>query len=256
MKLKRTPFILAAAALLAALPATAAITTSFDVDLSPGAQNFAVNAATSLTLTYTIDVSGDIALNAAAAGGGAARWDQIDNATAGTTTSAALFGTTLVLTYSGSADPLLTWPTNYGNAGTGSVLSTKAQGNANALEDGEFITFTIGGSATLVSGFSLDLNTFSYANRLANGGSSFGVEDTSGTIVETNIPNTSLDGTLDGSGISLATGESMTFRTKAGQAGGAGLSGFEFTVAAIPEPSSSALLGGFAMLGLLRRRRN
>ncbi|MEN8663142.1 MAG: PEP-CTERM sorting domain-containing protein [Lentimonas sp.] len=253
MKKKSLP--LAFAGLFAAtLPVMASVNTSFDIDLSPDAQNFAVNAATSLTLTYTIDGSGGIALDANAPGGGAARWDQIDNGTAGTTASAALFNTSLVLTYSGSANPFLTNPTNYGNAGTGSVLSTQGQGNGNVLENGEFITFTVSGTATAVSGFSLDLVDFSYDNRLANGGSSFGVEDTTGTIVEQTIPNTSPDGTISGGDISLAAGESMTFRTIDGNAGGAGLNGFNFTV--VPEPGSFALLGGLcAMAAVALRRR-
>jgi hypothetical protein len=234
--------------------AYASVATSFDVDLSPDAQNFVVNAATALTLTYAIDGSGNIALNAAAPGGGAARWNQIDNGSAGTTSSSALFGTTLILTYSGTAAPILTWPVNYGNAGSGSVLSTQGQGNANALENGESITFTVSGSATLVSGFSLNLVDFSYDNRLANGGSSFGVEDTDGNVVEQKISNTSLFGTIDGTGISLGAGEAMTFRTIAGNDGGAGLNGFTFDVVAIPEPATLGLVAVFGGGVLFIRR--
>ncbi|MGJ8726407.1 MAG: hypothetical protein ACSHYB_17800 [Roseibacillus sp.] len=245
---------------LGALPVSGAITTSFDVDLSPAAQNFAAAGAASLTLNYTIDGVGNVSLDNVALGGGGgaaspARWDQVDNASAGTVADAALFNTTLTLTFSGSANPILNYP-SYPNAGTGtgSVLATQGQGNASALENGEFAAFTVSGSAAAVAGFSLDLTNFSYDNRLANGGSSFGVEDTTGTVIESLIPNTSLDGTLSGTGISLAPGETMTFRTIAGNAGGAGLSGFEFTVSAVPEPSA-ALLGGLGLLTLLRRRR-
>ena len=258
--MKKLILLTSAAVLAASLSSHGQVATSFDTDLSPGALSFARNAATSLTLTYTIDGSGGIALDANAPGGGAARWNQIDNATAGTTSSAALFGTAFTLTYSGSANPFLTWPTDYGNGGAGSVLSTQGQGNAHALENGEFIAFTVSGTATAVSGFSLGLVDFSYDNRLANGGSSFGVEDTTGTIVEQTIPNTSPDGTISGGAISLASGESMTFRTITGNAGGAGLSGFNFTVSAtaIPEPGSFALLGGLCALTAmaLRRRRS
>lgn len=231
----------------------AAISTSFDVDLSPDAQNFAVNSANSLTLTYTIDGSGNIALNANAPGGGPARWDQIDNTSAGTTSASALFGKSLILTYSGSANPSLTWPSDYGNAGSGSLLSTQAQGNMNALEDGEFITFTASGTATAVAGFALNLSDFSYDNRLANGQSSFGVEDTAGNVVEQLIPNTSLNGTIAGTGISLGAGEAMTFRTIAGNAGGAGLSGFTFEV--VPEPATFGLVTAFGGAILFIRRR-
>lgn len=254
MKSKRIPFILTGVALLAALPATAAITASFDVDLSPATQNFAVAATSSLALNYTIDGSGNVSLVADAGGASPARWNQVSNASAGTVASAALHNKAFTLTYSGSANAILNYNPAYNNAGTGAVLATQGQGNASALENGEFITFTVSGSATLVAGFSLDLNSFSYDLRLANGGSSFGVEDTSGFVIEQSIPNTSLDGTISGTGISLAAGEAMTFRTIAGNAGGAGLSGFEFTVAAVPEPSS-ALLGGLGMLCLVRRRR-
>jgi hypothetical protein len=103
----------------------------------------------------------------------------------------------------------------------------------------------------------LDLVSFSYDNRLANGQSSFGVADTSGTVIEQLIPNTSPSGTISGAGISLAAGETMTFRTIAGNAGGAGLSGFEFSVTAVPEPATAAIYLGLATLGLVlwRRRR-
>lgn len=241
--------------LLLALPATAAITTSFDVDLSPTTQNFAVNSTAAFQLDYTIDGSGNVSLDAVASTGGAARWNQIDNASAGSTVSSALFNTSFTLTYSGTANAILTYTPNYGTAGTGAVLSTQGQSNANVLESGESITFTVSGTATVVPGFSLDLNSFSYDLRLANGGSSFGVENTGGTVIEQKIPNTSLDGTIDGTGIFLAAGEAMTFRTISGNAGGAGLSGFDFDVSAIPEPSSTALLGMTGMLALLRRRR-
>ena len=157
---------------------------------SPDAQSFAVNSTAAFVLDYTIDGSGNIALDAVASTGGPARWGQIDSASAGTTASAALFNTAFSLTYSGTANALLTNDPNHGNAGTGAVLSTQAQSNSNALESGESITFTVGGTATAVAGFSLDLTSFSYDLRLANGGSSFGVEDTSGTVIEQLIPNT------------------------------------------------------------------
>ena len=240
--------------LLLALPATTAITTSFDVDLSPTTQNFAAAATSSLALNYTIDGSGNVSLVADAGGASPARYNQVSNAGAGTTASVALFNTAFTLTYSGSANAILNY-TSYDNAGTGGVLATQGQANPRALENGESITFTVSGSATLVSGFSLDLNSFSYDLRLAHGSSSFGVEDTSSTVIEQLIPNTSLDGTISGTGISLAAGEAMTFRTISGNPGGAGLSGFDFDVSAIPEPSSTALLGMTGMLALLRRRR-
>ena len=231
------------------------VTTSFNVDLSPDAQAFSVNSTANFSITYTIDGSGSIASDAIFDTGGVARWDQIDNASAGTTNASALFNTSFTLTYSGSADAILTWPTDYGNAGTGSVLSTKAQGNANALENGEFITFTVSGTSTAVSGFALNLVDFSYDNRLANGGSSFGVEDTTGTVVEQLIPNTSLSGTIDGTGISLSAGEAMTFRTINGNLGGAGLQGFSFNV--VPEPSTYAIISGlFVMAVVVIRRRH
>tara|TARA_B110000093_G_scaffold143213_1_gene154533 strand:+ start:1581 stop:2348 length:768 start_codon:yes stop_codon:yes gene_type:complete len=255
--MKKLILLTSAAVLAASLSSHGQVATSFDVDLSPDSLSFARNAATSLTLTYTIDGSGGIVLDANAPGGGPARWDQIDNADAGTTSSAALFNTAFTLTYSGSANPFLT---NKDNGGTGSYLSTQGQGNAHALENGEYIAFTVSGTATAVSGFSLDLVDFSYANRLGNGGSSFGVEDTTGTIVEQTISNSSTIGTISGDTISLASGDSMTFRTIAGNAGGAALSGFNFNVSAtaIPEPGSFALLGGLCALTAmaLRRRRS
>ena len=241
-----------------AVPANASITTSFNVDLSPTTQSFASAGAATLELNYTIDGSGNVSLDSVAklANGNdssPARWNQIDNASAGTVASAALYNTSFTLTFSGSADPFLNFP-SYDNTGTGAVLVTQGQGNLTALESGEFVAFTVSGSATLVTGFALDLTSFSYGNRLANGGSSFGVQDTSGTVIEQLIPNTSTDGTISGTGISLAAGETMTFRTITGNAGGAGLSGFSYTVSAVPEPSA-ALLGGLGLLGLLRRRR-
>ena len=234
------------------LPVSAFITADFNVDLSPDAQNFASNSATSLTLNYTIDGFGNVALDAVAPGGGAARWDQIDNASAGTTAATALFNTSLTLTYSGTDAPILFSPTNYGNAGTGAVLVAKNNG---LLTTGEFVAFTVSGTATAVSGFSLDLTNFSYDYRIANGSSSFGVEDTSGTVIEQLISNSSPNGTIDGTGISLAAGEVMTFRTINGNAGGAGLSGFAFTVTAVPEPSTVALYFGIVTLGLVMYRR-
>lgn len=253
--MKKLPILVLTGISLGALPGTASIVTSFDIDLSPDTQTFAANAATGFALNYTIDSVGNIALDAVFVTGGGARWDQIDNASAGTTTSSELFNTSFTLTYSGSANAFLTYSPNYGNAGTGAVLSTQGEGNANALESGEFITFTVSGTATQVSGFALDLVNFSYDLRIANGGSSFGVEDTAGTVIEQTIPNTSLDGTISGAGISLASGESMTFRTIDGNAGGAGLSGFEFTVTAVPEPATVAFLSGLASFGFLVWRR-
>ena len=244
--------------MLSAVPANGAITASFDVDLSPGPQNFAAAGAATLELNYSIDGAGNVSLDSVAKlsnGNDAspARWSQVDNASAGTVASAALYNTSFTLTFSGSANPILNYP-SYPSSGTGAVLVTQGQGNATALESGEFVAFTVSGTATAVTGFALDLNSFSYDNRLANGQSSFGVEDTSGTVIEQLIPNTSPDGTISGTGISLSASETMTFRTISGNAGGAGLSGFEFTVSAIPEPSV-ALLGGLGLLGLLRRRR-
>ena len=116
----------------ASIPLSAQVATSFNVDLSPGTQNFAVNTSDSLTLTYSIGGTGVIALDANAPGGGAARWDQIDNATAGTTADAALFNTAFTLTYSGSANSILAYEPSYGIPETGAVLSTQ-QGNINAL---------------------------------------------------------------------------------------------------------------------------
>jgi hypothetical protein len=237
-----------------------AVVTSFDIDLSPAAQSFASAAASTLALNYTIDGSGNIQLDAVAltgAGGDAspARWNQLDNASAGSTTSTDLYNTSLTLTFSGSALPILNYNPTYDNAGTGSILATQ-EGNQNALEDGEFIAFTVSGTATAVSGFKLDLVDFSYDLRLANGQSSFGVQDTSGTVIEQLIPNTSLSGTIDGTGISLAAGESMTFRTISGNSGGAGLSGFTFNVDtnAIPEPSSFILMMSAMILGFMKLR--
>ena len=220
----------------AVLPLSAAVSTSFNVDLSPGTQNFNVNATAAFKLDYTIDGSGNVSLDSVASTGGGARWNQIDNASAGTTTSSSLFNTAFTLTYSGTANALLTYTPNYGTPGTGSVLSTQGQANSNVLENGESITFTVSGTSTAVAGFSLDLNSFSYDLRLANGQSSFGVEDTSNNVVEQLIPNTSLSGTISATGISLGAGEAMTFRTKAGNAGGAGLSGFDFSVSAPTQP--------------------
>ena len=236
---------------------SADIVTSFNVDLSPNGQTFAAGGATSLALNYTIDGSGNVALDAVALLGNGnaaspARWNQIDNANAGTVASTALYNTDFTLTFSGSANPLLNYP-SYTNFGTGAVLVTP-QGNNTALEDGENVAFTISGSATEVSGFSMNLNSFSYDNRLANGQSSFGVEDTNGTVIEQLIPNTSSNGIISGSGISLVAGETMTFRTINGNAGGAGLSGFEFNISTVPEPSSIVYVGMAGMFTLLRRR--
>jgi|TARA_B110000908_G_C10200219_1_gene424949 hypothetical protein len=281
--MKKLILLTSAAVLAASLSSHGQVATSFDTDLSPDAQGFAVNSTAALTLTYTIDGTGGIALNANATTGGGARWNQIDNSAAGTTSSASLFNTAFTLTYSGSANAILTNKTNYGNVGTGSYLSTQGQGNGNALENGEYIAFTVSGTATAVSGFSLDLVDFSFANRLGTGGSSFGVNDNSNNFIERKIPNTSLIGTIDSingtiagttvpgsqnlqtsigyTGISLANGDSMTFRTDSDYAdGGAALSGFNFTVSAtaIPEPGSFALLGGLCALTAmaLRRRRS
>ncbi|NDV61568.1 PEP-CTERM sorting domain-containing protein [Puniceicoccales bacterium CK1056] len=251
--------LLLVGSLLSTISSYAQIVVNFDVDLSPDAQSFAAAGAASLALNFTIDGSGNIALDAVAlgSGGGAAspaRWNQVDNATAGTTTAAALYNTSFTLTFSGSAAPSLNFP-SYDNAGSGAVLVTQGEGNATALESGEFVTFSVSGTATAVTGFSLDLANFSYGRRLANGGSSFGVEDTSGTVIEQLIPNTSTSGTISGIGISLSAGEDMTFRTITGNAGGAGLSGFEFSVSAVPEPSTYALMAAIATFGFVVWRR-
>lgn len=240
------------------VPASGSILTSFDVDLSPDTQTFATAPAFSLTLNYAIDGVGNIALDAVALDNGSnpaspARWDQVDNASAGTTAVSALFNTSFALTFSGSETPILNFPSS--GYTTGAVLAT-SEGNASALENGEFVTFAVSGSATAVSGFQLDLVNFSYDNRLSNGQSSFGVEDSAGTVIEQLIPNTSSSGTISGTGISLAAGEAMTFRTIAGNVGGAGLSGFEFTVTAVPEPSTLAVyLGAIALCVVFWRRR-
>lgn len=238
------------------------IVTDFNVDLSPDAQNYANAVAASLALNYTIDGAGNVSLDAVAltSGGGnasPARWNQVDNASAGTVASSDFYNTEFTLTFSGSGNAILAYQPTYNNAGTGSVLATQ-QGNVAALENGEFVSFTVSGSATLVSDFALNLESFSYDNRLANGQSSFGVEDTNGTVIEQLIPNTSSDGTISGLGISLSAGQTMTFRTIAGNAGGAGLSGFQFNLSnfsSVPEPSSAALFGLAGMLTILRRRR-
>ena len=237
----------------------ASVVTSFDIDLSPDTQNFAAANAVSLVLNYTINESGAISLGAVAltSGGDAAspaRYDQLDNTTAGTTSVAALFNKSFALTFSGNANPSLNYPSS--GYTTGSVLVTQS-GNATALESGEFVTFTVSGTAADVPGFSLNLVDFSYGNRLANGQSSFGVEDTNGTVIEQLVPNTSTFGTISGSGISVASGQSMTFRPIANNAGGAGLSGFTFEV--VPEPSHVALICGATFFFASRRwikRRN
>lgn len=246
MKTRFLPLILT----LGALPASGAITANFNGDLSPDAQALATAAAPSLALNYTIDGSGNVSLVADVAGASPARWNQVSNASAGTVASAALYNKAFTLTYAGSAAAILNYTST---STTGAVLATQ-QGNQLALENGEFIAFTVSGSATAVSGFTLDLTSFSSDLRLVNGGSSFGVHDTSGTVVQQLISNTSLFGTIDGTGISLAAGESMTFRTIAGNPGRAGLRGFTFEVSAVPEPST-ALLGGLGILCLLLRRR-
>ena len=250
----------------AVFPLSAQVSTSFNIDLSPDAQNFAVNSTTGFQLDYTIDGSGNVSLDAVVISGGAARWNQIDNASAGTTTSSALFNTSFTLTYSGTADAILTAQTNYGNAGSGSVLSTKGQGNQNALESGESMTFTVSGTSTAVAGFSLGLEEIYLDHRLGNGQSSFGVETTPTNFVEALVPLGSGNGLVgprafnqDLSSITLsAAGESMTFRTIEGNAGGIGLSGFDFSVSAsaVPEPSATSLiLGTLAMSFMFLRRR-
>jgi hypothetical protein len=254
--MKKLILLTSAAVLAASLSSHGQVATSFNVDLSPDAQTFVSATTAALTLNYTIDGSGNIALVADDGGASPARWNQVSNATAGSTSSAALFNTAFALTYSGSANAILNYSPIYDNAGTGSVLATQGQGNTAALENGESITFTVSGTATAVSGFSLGLVDFSYDNRLGNGGSSFGVNDTFGTVVEQLISNASSSGTIGGGAISLAAGESMTFRTIAGNLGGAGLSGFNFNVSAVPEPGSFALLGGLcAMTAVALRRR-
>ena len=80
------------------------------------------------------------------------------------------------------------------------------------MEDNENDTFTVSGTATSASDFPLNLNSFSYVYRLANSQSSLGVEDTIGTAIEKLIPNTSLDGTICGSGIILTGGHTMNLR--------------------------------------------
>ena len=225
------------------------VATSFFVDLAPTG-TFASAGAATLELDYVIDGSGNISLTTVAltSGGGAAspaRWGQVDNAIAGSTSDAALFGTSLKLTYSGSANPILNYPSS--GYTTGSVLATQ-QGNTAALESGEFVAFTVSGTAADVPGFSLNLVDFSYANRLANGQSSFGVEDTDGTVIQQLVPNTSTSGTISGSGISLTSGQTMTFRPITGNAGGAGLSGFTFDVVAVPEPSAMLALSSGSIL--------
>lgn len=227
------------------------VATSFFVDLAPDAQSFASAGAATLELDYVIDGSGNISLTTVAltSGGGAAspaRWGQVDNAIAGSTSATALFGTSLKLTYSGSAAPILNYPS--GGYTNGAVLVTQGQGNATALESGEFVAFTVSGTAADVPGFALNLVDFSYANRLANGQSSFGVEDTDGTVIQQLVPNTSTSGTISGSGISLTSGQTMTFRPITGNAGGAGLSGFTFDVVAVPEPSAMLALSSGSIL--------
>ncbi|MDG1302094.1 MAG: PEP-CTERM sorting domain-containing protein, partial [Opitutae bacterium] len=213
-----------------------------------------------------IDGSGNVSLDSVASTGGGARWNQIDNASAGTTTSSSLFNTSFTLTYSGTGAAILASQTNYGNAGSGAVLATQ-QGNSNALESGESITFTVSGTSTAVAGFSLGLDEIYLDNRLGNGQSSFGVETTSANFVEALVPlgsGNSLQGprafNQDLSSISLsAAGESMTFRTIEGNAGGIGLSGFDFSVSAsaVPEPSATSLILGTLAMGFMfmRRRR-
>ena len=235
------------------------ILTDFNVDLSPGAQNYANATAASLALNYSIDGTGNVSLDAVAlgSGGGAAspaRWNQIDNGSAGTVASADFYNTACTLTFSGSSIASLAYQPTYGTAGTGAVLATQ-QSNVAALENGEFVSFTVSGSTTSVAGFRLNLADFSYDNRLANGQSSFGVEDSNGTVIEQLIPNTSRDGTISGAGISLSADQTMTFRTIAGNAGGAGLSGFNFSITSVPEPSSAVFFGMAGMATLLRRRR-
>ena len=235
------------------------IVVSFSVDLSPSTNTFANAPASTLELNFNIDETGSISVDAVALDAlgnstSPGRWNQIDNLNAGTTSSSALFNTSFKLTLAGSGGPILAYPSDAGK----SVLAT-AESNSTALENGEFVRFTVSGTATAVQGFSLDLTSFSYDNRLGNGQSSFGVEDTSGTFIEQLIPNTSLSGTISGAGISIAGGEAITFRTIAGNAGGAGLQGFEFSVSvvAVPEPATVAIYAGVAAIGLAiwRRRR-
>lgn len=222
-----------------------------------------------LTFVYTIDGSGVVTLDATTSNTNATvlatanGWD----GNAGSVTNSALFNTThtLVGAASGSSSGYLAILNSEDGLGIEGFTNNKIDGSGT-----EAITWTY---TTTASNVTLDMTGLGFSNRAATGDSKWLLSD-SDTSVLTNIknPDGSFPGAagtigLSGAGYSLSNGESFTVASYSvlaeygradNDAVGATLTSIEFDlVAAVPEPSTFAIIGGlFAMAVVVIRRRH
>jgi hypothetical protein len=226
-----------------------------------------------ITLDYVIDGAGVVSLDASTSNGNAAVKDIAnlwDNAAAGTVSDASLFNTsfTLVGTSTGAGNGGGNYiSSTFNNNGLG-ILNGAGQSNSRIDGSGtEEITWSYTGTGIL------QFTGIDYEDRLANGASKWrlgvGVAGTTnGTVTQikdgiVGSGTVAVDGTIDigSEGYILTSGQSFSIASvlntpTAVNSAGAQLLGLGFTVTAVPEPSSYALLGGcFALAFVMMRRR-
>lgn len=219
-----------------------------------------------VTLTYSIDGSGNVTLDASTNNGTSQVVDIVNgwDGAAGTVAAPGLYGTSFTLTGTNTSTQG-SYISMSGTAGDGLGILNGVTDNSSDLRldnsGKEQITWTYDG----VAGSTLTFTGLGYLDRVGTGFSRWELADSDTTTnlrIDDNGTVVNSGGTinLNGAGFSLADGDTFSIRSNpldtttlvAGN-GGAKLYSLNFTV--VPEPSA-AILGGLGLLlAVMRRRR-